>query len=198
MLVHVHVLHIFTNILILISVTARKKPPIHRGAKGRLSSRNTTQSQEPKVDNAVQRMLSSKNLRINELKNQIEDLKMHMEEMKEENKLLRKTQKRQEKALNKFENEESDLPQLLQRHSNEVRTLREQLKKTQEKYQRTDRYLRDAEDELDKTKNKLKKYKNLVEDKDLLERQDLQKKYQQAEIDLEERDVKVRVGYQGY
>ncbi|CAC5417002.1 unnamed protein product [Mytilus coruscus] len=173
-------------------VTARKKPPTNRGHKGRISSRATAQSQEPKVDNAVQRMLSSKNLRINELKNQLEDFRNTLDEMKEENKLLKKTQKRQEKALGKFENEESDLPQLLQRHNNEVRTLREQLKKTQDKYQRTDRYLRDAEDELDKTKNKLKKYKNLAEDKNLLERQELQKKVQQAEIDLEERDVKVR------
>ncbi|VDI30836.1 Hypothetical predicted protein [Mytilus galloprovincialis] len=173
-------------------VTARKKPPTHRGHKGRISSRATAQSQEPKVDNAVQRMLSSKNLRINELKNQLQDFRLNLDEMKEENKLLKKTQKRQEKALGKFENEESDLPQLLQRHNNEVRTLREQLKKTQDKYQRTDRYLRDAEDELDKTKNKLKKYKNLAEDKNLLERQELQKKVQQTEIDLEEKDVKVR------
>ncbi|XP_071137400.1 lebercilin-like isoform X1 [Mytilus edulis] len=173
-------------------VTARKKPPTNRGHKGRISSRATAQSQEPKVDNAVQRMLSSKNLRINELKNQLQDFRLNLDEMKEENKLLKKTQKRQEKALGKFENEESDIPQLLQRHNNEVRTLREQLKKTQDKYQRTDRYLRDAEDELDKTKNKLKKYKNLAEDKNLLERQELQKKVQQTEIDLEEKDVKVR------
>ncbi|CAG2213755.1 unnamed protein product [Mytilus edulis] len=173
-------------------VTARKKLPTNRGHKGRISSRATAQSQEPKVDNAVQRMLSSKNLRINELKNQLQDFRLNLDEMKEENKLLKKTQKRQEKALGKFENEESDIPQLLQRHNNEVRTLREQLKKTQDKYQRTDRYLRDAEDELDKTKNKLKKYKNLAEDKNLLERQELQKKVQQTEIDLEEKDVKVR------
>jgi chromosome segregation ATPase len=158
-----------------------------------MSSRTGTQSQEPKVDNAVQRMLSSKNLRINELKNQLEEFRNTLTEMKEENKLLKKTQKRQEKALNKFENEESDLPQLLQSHNNEVRTLRDQLRKTQEKYSRTDRYLRDAEDELDKTKNKLKKFKNLAEDNNLLERQELQRKVQQTEIDLEERDVKVRV-----
>jgi arginyl-tRNA--protein-N-Asp/Glu arginylyltransferase len=75
------------------------------------------------------------------------------------------------------------LPQLLQRHNNEVRTLRDQLRKTQEKYSRTDRYLRDAEDELDKTKNKLKKFKNLAEDNNLLERQELQRKVQQTEID---------------
>lgn len=173
-------------------VTGRRKPPTQKGFKGRMSSRTGTQSQEPKVDNAVQRMLSSKNLRINELKNQMEEFRNTLTEMREENKLLKKTQKRQEKALNKFENEESDLPQLLQRHNNEVRTLRDQLRKTQEKYSRTDRYLRDAEDELDKTKNKLKKFKNLAEDNNLLERQELQRKVQQTEIDLEERDCKVR------
>lgn len=173
-------------------VTARRKPPKQRGYKGRISSRATTQSNEPKVDNAVQRMLSSKQLRINELKNELEDFKNTLQDLREENKLLKKTQQRQEKALNKFENDESDLPQLLQRHNNEVRTLKEQLKKAQEKYQKTDRYLRDAEDELDKTKNKLTKFKGLAEDNNLLERQELQNKLRQAEIDLEEREVKVK------
>ncbi|KAK3583929.1 hypothetical protein CHS0354_033715 [Potamilus streckersoni] len=159
--------------------------------KGR-RSRQGRISQEPKVDNITQRVMSARRLRINELKNQLEELNTIIRDLKEENKLLKKTQLIQEKSLNRFESRESDLPQLMERHNNEMKMLKEQLKKTKEKYDRTDRYLRDAEDELEKMKSKLKKYKELAENKDLLERDELNQKYRAAEIDLEEKDVKIK------
>ncbi|XP_060069674.1 myb-like protein X isoform X1 [Ylistrum balloti] len=159
--------------------------------KGRGKQRSTSQA-TPRVDPVIQRVLSARKLRINELRNNMEDLVKQIEDLKEENKLLKKTQYRQEKALNRFEDRESDLPQIMQRHNNETRTMREQLKKTKEKYDRTDRYLRDAEDELEKVKNKMKKYKRLVDENDLLERDELQNKVKKVEIDLEEKEVKIK------
>lgn len=159
--------------------------------RGRGKQRSTSQV-TPRVDPVVQRVLSARKLRINELRNNMEDLLKQIEDMKEENKLLKKTQYRQEKALNRFEDRESDLPQIMQKHSNETRAMREQLKKTKEKYERTDRYLRDAEDELEKVKSKMKKYKKLVDENDLLERDELQTKVKKAEIDIEEKEVKIK------
>ncbi|XP_021366836.1 lebercilin-like isoform X5 [Mizuhopecten yessoensis] len=159
--------------------------------KGRGKQRSTSQV-TPRVDPVVQRVLSARKLRINELRNNMEDLVKQIEDLREENKLLKKTQYRQEKALNRFDERESDLPQIMQRHNNETRTMREQLKKTKDKYDRTDRYLRDAEDELEKVKNKVKKYKRLVDENDLMERDDLQTKVKKAEIDIEEKEVKIK------
>ncbi|KAL3882395.1 hypothetical protein ACJMK2_028739 [Sinanodonta woodiana] len=149
-------------------------------------------SQEPKIDNITQRVMSARRLRINELKNQLEEMNTIVRDLKEENKLLKKTQLIQEKSLNRFESRESDLPQLMERHNNEMKMLKEQLKKTKEKYDRTDRYLRDAEDEIEKMKSKLKKYKELAENKNLLERDELNQKYRAAEIQLEEKEVKIK------
>lgn len=168
----------------------------HRGGRGRgrnVTSRTSVPNSEPKVDGVVQRMLSAKNLKLNELRNQIEDMQTAFRELKEENKLLKKMQHRQEKALVKYEDKEGDLPQIIARHQNEVRSLKENLRKTRDKYERTDRYLRDAEDELDKAKSKLKRYKSLADQNNLKERDDLQKENQKLQIDLEEKELRVKV-----
>ena len=99
----------------------------------------------------------------------------------------------QEKALIKFEDRESELPHMIQAHSNEVRSLREQLRRMREKYDKTDRYLRDAEDELETTKARLKKYKALSDQKELAERSELDRRLNKAELDVEEKQSKIKV-----
>nr|XP_022294960.1 lebercilin-like [Crassostrea virginica] len=74
----------------------------HRGGRGRgrnVTSRTSVANSEPKTDGVVQRMLSAKNLKLNELRNQIEEMQTAFRDLKEENKLLKKMQHRQEKAL---------------------------------------------------------------------------------------------------
>lgn len=99
----------------------------------------------------------------------------------------------QEKALIKFEDRESELPQMIQAHNNEVRSLREQLRRMREKYEKSDRYLRDAEDELESTKARLKKYKALSDQKELAERSDLDRRLNKAELNVEEKECKIKV-----
>lgn len=149
-------------------------------------------SQEPKFDNIAKRVMSARRLKINELKNVNEELNQQIRDLKDENKLLKKTQFRTEKALQRFEDKESDLPQIMQRQQNEVRTLKDQIRKWREKYEKTDRYLRDAEDELEKVKFKLKKLKSVAEEKDLPERSELNRRLNKSELDIEERDVKIK------
>ncbi|XP_061176689.1 LOW QUALITY PROTEIN: uncharacterized protein LOC133185468 [Saccostrea echinata] len=174
----------------------KKKVGGHRGGRGRggrnTAGRTSVANSEPKMDGVVQRMLSAKNLKLNELRNQIEDMQTAFRDLKEENKLLKKMQHRQEKALVKYEETEGELPQIIARHQNEVRTLKENLRKTREKYERTDRYLRDAEDELDKVKGKLKRYKSLADQNNLKERDELQKENQRLQIELEEKEIRIK------
>jgi hypothetical protein len=99
----------------------------------------------------------------------------------------------QERKLEKYEDRENELPQLISSHNNEVRSLREQLRRMREKYDKTDRYLRDAEDELELTKSKLKKYKALSDEKNLAERAELDRKVRQNELAIEEKDSRIKV-----
>lgn len=174
-------------------VVVTKRGPATKPPKGKMKGSRAASQATPRTDPVIQRVLSARKLKINELKNEMNDVLVRMRDMKEENKLLKKTQHRQEKALSRFEEEESDLPQIMARHSNEVRNVKEQLRKTKDKYERTDRYLRDAEDDLEKMKRNLKKYKKLADEHDLEERSELSQKMRKTEIDLEEKDVRIKV-----
>ena len=130
---------------------------------------------------------------MNELQNHLEEANLKIKDLLAENKILKKMQFRHEKALRHFQDKEGNLPQMLTKHANEVRALREQLKIVKEKYEKTERYLRDAEDDLERAQNKLKKYKQLVEEKNLIDRDELQKKLSKSEIDLEEKNTRIKV-----
>ena len=76
---------------------------------------------------AIQRLLSARRLKMNDLKNENEELILQLRALREENRLLKRTQIKQEKALGKFEDEESELPRLVQRHNKETAALKDQL-----------------------------------------------------------------------
>ncbi|KAK1170792.1 lebercilin isoform X1 [Acipenser oxyrinchus oxyrinchus] len=144
------------------------------------------------LDLVTKRMLSARLLKINELKNEMSEQQLCLEELQKENKVLRRLQHRQEKALNKFEDTESEIAQLISSHSNEVRTLRERLRKSQEKERTTERRLKDSEEELYRTKSSLQKLRKLAEDKQLAERDELARKLTQADVRLEDNDRRVK------
>ncbi|KAL8592774.1 hypothetical protein ACOMHN_045928 [Nucella lapillus] len=160
--------------------------------RGRGQGRNSQARSDTHVDVVTKQLLSANRLKMNELQNQVEDMKQQMKEVTEENKLFKRMQYKQERALVKFEDRESELPQLIQAHNNEIRTLRDQLRRTREKYEKTDRYLRDAEDELERVNTKCKKYKSVADQKDLAERSDLDRRLNKAELSIEEKECRIR------
>ncbi|XP_053795453.1 lebercilin isoform X2 [Vidua chalybeata] len=131
-------------------------------------------------------------LKINELRNELTELHIKLDELQKENRALKRLQHRQEKALNKFEDTENEISQLLARHNNEIRILRERLRKSQEKERATERRLKDTEDELYRKKTVLQKLKKLSADKHLAERDDLAKKLALAESKLEDREKRIK------
>lgn len=138
-------------------------------------------------------MKSARRNKANEYRNQIAQLQTQIDEIKLENKILKKQGRLQERALQKFEDSESELPALLQRHAAEVRNLRDQMKKQREKNQDLSRKLKDNDYEIDKLKRQLKKYRRLVDEKHLDERETLQQKYEKAEQRAEEAEQRVQV-----
>ncbi|XP_051781535.1 lebercilin [Erpetoichthys calabaricus] len=144
------------------------------------------------VDLVTKRMLSARLLKINELKNELSELQQRLDEQQKENRALRRLQYRQTKALNKFEDTENEISQLISRHNNEVRSLRERLRKSQERERTTDRRLKDAEEELYRTKSNLQKLRKLAEDKQLAERDELARKLTQTEQKIEEYERRVK------
>ena len=91
-------------------------------------------SSSPKMDYVTKRMLSARRIKINELRNEIEDLQQQLNDKVTENRTLQREQHLREKALLKFESEENDMANTLQKHNAEVRVLKETIRKNKGKY----------------------------------------------------------------
>ncbi len=85
------------------------------------------------------------------------------------------------------------MPRLLQRHSEEVRALKEQLRRQKEKNQKADKSLRSTQDELSRQRNQVKKLQQIVEKKNLGEREKLASKLSSTEAALDDSNRRVQV-----
>uniref|UniRef100_UPI00398E4357 lebercilin isoform X2 n=1 Tax=Pristiophorus japonicus TaxID=55135 RepID=UPI00398E4357 len=189
-------------------VKQKSGSPIHNRANGKSGSRQPanhgsrrwgfrTQSLNKEtiykdIDLVTKRMLSARLLKINELRNEVTELQVKLEDLQKENRILKRLQYRQERALNKFEDTENEISLLISHHSSEVRVLRERLRKSQEKERVVEKRLKDTEEELHRTKSSLQKLKKLSEDKHLGERDELAQKLDKAEIKMEESERKIK------
>ncbi|XP_005153211.1 lebercilin [Melopsittacus undulatus] len=170
-----------------------KYAPSKRGTRwGSRSQSFTRDSPAKDIDLVTKRVLSARLLKINELRNELTELHIKLDELQKENRALKRLQHRQEKALNKFEDTENEISQLLSRHNNEIRILRERLRKSQERERATERRLKDSEDELYRTKTALQKLKKLSADKHLAERDDLAKKLAYADSRLVDSEKRIK------
>ncbi|XP_067882859.1 lebercilin [Heterodontus francisci] len=144
------------------------------------------------IDLVTKRMLSARLLKINELRNEVTELQAKLEDLQKENKILKRLQYRQERALNKFEDTENEISLLISHHNNEIRVLRERLRKSQEKERAVEKRLKDTEEELYRTRSSLQKLKKLSEDKHLVERDELAQKLAKAETKMDESERKMK------
>lgn len=173
------------------STTNKKKPPA--GKKGAANNKKGGSVSPRNMEYVTKRMLSARRIKINELRNETDDLGKQLAIVQTENRTLRREQHLRERALDKYENEENDMGNVLMKHQSEVRVLKEQLRKNKEKNQKLQRNVKDVDDELDRTKKLLRKMKGLVEDKELGERDELSRKLSKAEVLLDEKDQRVKV-----
>nr|XP_054361418.1 lebercilin isoform X2 [Mirounga angustirostris] len=170
-----------------------KGPPNRKGV--RVGFRSLSLNREPlrkDTDLVTKRVLSARLLKINELQNEVTELQVKLAELLKENKALKRLQYRQEKALNKFEDTENEISQLIARHNNEITALKERLRKSQEKERATEKRVKDTEGELFRTKFSLQKLKKISEARHLPERDDLAKKLVSAELKLDDTERRIK------
>ncbi|CAL8317610.1 unnamed protein product [Boreogadus saida] len=156
--------------------------PLHRGGGGGGGGRSL-QSKEPAapkdLDLVTKRMLSARLLKINELRNALSELQLRMDELQKENRVLRQLQVRQEKALHRYDDTESEISQLLTRHSNETTSLRERLRRAQERERASERRLKDAEERLQRSQAAEARLRRLAEKQELGPREELSRQLEQ-------------------
>lgn len=139
------------------------------------------------------RILSARLHKIKELKNELADIHRKLEATVIENQFLKQLQLRHLKAIGKYVNSQNNLPQITVKHQNEVKNLRQLLRKSQEKERAVSRKLRETDSELLRTKDTLQALQRLSEDKNLAEREELTHRLTDLTAKMEANDKKIQV-----
>ncbi|XP_053602933.1 filamin-A-interacting protein 1 [Plodia interpunctella] len=122
----------------------------------------------------TQRVLSAKTHRVKQLQNQLADAHYHLQELSNENRVLRALQKKQEIALQRYENSNAELPQVLNSHSEEMRVQQTKYKQLKQQYKETAQKLKERDTQLQQLKDEHQHLLELSKDRNLLEREKLQ------------------------
>ncbi|XP_015756060.1 PREDICTED: lebercilin-like [Acropora digitifera] len=157
------------------------------------ASKVTSKTTGSEQSSMMRRVLSANRHKVSRLHNIVEELQQEVDELKSENKSLHRVSHRQEKEIRKIDNEEASLPILLQRHSAEMRTLKQRLRRNQEVLSRKEKESHERDKEIQKLRDKVKNYRDLSQDKKLEERAALAKKLQNIEDEMASKDKKILV-----
>ena len=141
------------------------------------------------------RVLSAKKNETKVIANKLADTKRQLEELKKENRTLKLVQTRQERDLKKLSKQEGELPQLLNSHGQEVRVLKEQLRRSQEQYNTSQRKINEMSLELVKVNDQKKKLQEVSRRHNLMERDMLTSQLKQTNESLSEKDKKISVSH---
>ncbi|KAM9783028.1 LOW QUALITY PROTEIN: lebercilin [Neosynchiropus ocellatus] len=155
-----------------------------------------SQSKEPSpskdLDLVTKRMLSARLLKINELRNSLAELQLRTDELQKENRILRQLKIRQEKALQRYDDTESEISKLITQHSNETHALRERLRRTKERERAAERRLKESEEQLRRSRSTIARLNKLVEHKELGVRDELSRKLEEETVRAREMALRVK------
>ncbi|KAJ8731710.1 hypothetical protein PYW08_014440 [Mythimna loreyi] len=140
-----------------------------------LTMESSTASLNKRGDQFVtQRVLSAKTHKVKQLQNQLADAHYHLQELSNENRVLRAVQKKQEIALQRYENSNAELPQVLNSHSEEMRIQQSRYKQLKNQLKETQLKLKERDMQLQQLKDEHHHLLELSKDRNLLEREKLQ------------------------
>ncbi|KAM9442942.1 lebercilin-like protein [Salvelinus alpinus] len=158
-------------------------------------SRNHKASRFPPIkplQGSNQRISSAHRHHIKELNSQFWELQQQLSGVATENKLLKQVQGRHTVALQRFQDSQSGLPQVLAKHGNEVRALQELQRKARNRRNCLSRRLRGTEEELLRTKDALHRLQLLSKDRSLEEREELSHRLALITVDLHRKNKRIQ------
>jgi hypothetical protein len=132
------------------------------------------------------KVMSAQRLKNNDLQNRIAEMNLEIEKLKEENKTLKRVHHREEIALKKFEAQDNDIAQIVKNHLSESTALKEVVKKVKNENRKLTGSLMEKDEEIRAIKKKQEEYKQIINDKKLLDSVELAKKLEQANNSLSE------------
>jgi hypothetical protein len=125
---------------------------------------------------AEQRALSARHNKLRNLESRIAELMRELEEQRIENSTLRTIQRREEKAIKKYEEKQYDIHRIVLDYTHEVDHIKDILTNEREKKMRLEKQIEVREEKLRDQTERLKKYEKIVQEKHLDERYELREK----------------------
>jgi hypothetical protein len=126
-----------------------------------------------------------------EVQNKLAERERELGEVKAELKTLQAIQRRQDKALAQYERSDNDIPQLIARREEEIRSLTYQARAYKEKLQVAETDLKKAQKRVLELQDSNKELTALVESKNLTDRAVLEEKLRSLEQDIVSKDHKI-------
>ncbi|XP_043276614.1 lebercilin [Venturia canescens] len=139
-----------------------------------------------------QRVMSAKMLRVKQLQNQLSDAHYHLNELSNENRLLKALQKRQDSALRKYEGKNAELPRIINSHHEELKVLQTKYKKLRMQHKQTCDLLKEKETEIYSLQVQNKHLTQLSKDRHLEEREKLQMRVSDLNFRIEQQQETIQ------
>ncbi|XP_026740181.1 lebercilin-like protein isoform X4 [Trichoplusia ni] len=136
----------------------------------------------------TQRVLSAKTHRVKQLQNQLSDAHYHLQELSNENRVLRAIQKKQEIALQRYENSNAELPQVLNSHNEEMRIQQSKYKQLKQQYKEANQRLKEKDMQLQQIRDEHQHLLELSKDRNLLEREKLQSQVSELTMKVQQQN----------
>lgn len=134
---------------------------------------------------------SSKNEKFKSLESRIAELRRELEEQRIENATLRTIQRREEKAIKKYEEKEYDIHRIVRDYNNEIQYVKRTLSAEREVKTRLEKQIQARDDKLREQTQRLKHFEKIVQEKNLEERFELQQKIKEIDKKLEDYQEKL-------
>ncbi|XP_072019046.1 uncharacterized protein [Amphiura filiformis] len=160
--------------------------------RGRANSNASSAQNTPRGGNeTTRRMLSAKGHTINRIRNEYEVLKSKHDELQREFKLQKELHRKNNRELDRYTKQEESLPTIMKSQNSELEHYRKKCQAYRDKERQKDQQLKQYNDKLNRTEDELKRARNILENKGLKERSELQKERDGLEEKLQEKERKL-------
>ena len=144
------------------------------------------------VSDFRQRVLSAQNQKYNELQSRLNELRRQLENERFENQTLRMVQKREEKALRKYEDQEYDVHKVARNYTREIADVKEKIVGEKENQMKLEKEMEDRNEQLHDQTKRIRFYHKLVEQEPELDQSDeLRERLKEAEKKLQKYEKKI-------
>ena len=137
------------------------------------------------------RELSAQNDKIKSLESRLAELRRELETQRIENTTLRTIQRREEKAIKKYEEKEYDIHRMVYDYTHQIDHIKRVLSHEREAKLKLEKQIEVREEKLREQTKRLKKYEKLIKEKKLDERYELHNKLNEADKKLQEIENKL-------